>query len=156
MPPEQTPAYKIVLWRLEQDAQGYPPASVEGLWAKPTAAGYQVDSIPFYAYGIAPGDIISIREDGEQSWFEALQQSGGASVFRILVKAAGDLDQVRAALEDFGCPCEVEQAVKMLAVEVPPARTLDTLLYYLLTQREAGTLDFEEGVLRHAVPEEFR
>jgi len=156
MPPEQTPAYKIVLWRLEQDAQGYPPASVEGLWAKPTAAGYQVDSIPFYAYGIAPGDTISIREDGEQSWFEALQQSGGASVFRIRVKAAGDLEQVRAALADFGCPCEVEQAVKMLAVEVPPARTLDTLLYYLLTQREAGTLDFEEGVLRHAVPEEFR
>ena len=156
MPPEQTPAYKIVLWRLEQDAQGYPPASVEGLWGKPTAAGYQVDSIPFYAYGIAPGDTISIREDGEQSWFEALQQSGGASVFRILVKAAGDLEQVRAALADFGCPCEVEQAVKMLAVEVPPTRTLDTLLYYLLTQREAGTLDFEEGVLRHAIPEEFR
>jgi len=156
MPPEQTAAYKIVLWPLEQDAQGYPPASVEGLWAKPTAAGYQVDSIPFYAYGIAPGDTISIREDGEQSWFEALQQSGGASVFRILVKAAGDLEQVRAALADFGCPCEVEQAVKMLAVEVPPARTLDTLLYYLLTQREAGTLDFEEGVLRHAIPEEFR
>lgn len=156
MPPEQTPAYKIVLWRLEQDAQGYPPASVEGLWAKPTAVGYQVESIPFYAYGIAPGDTVSIREDGEQSWFEALQQSGGASVFRILVKAAGDLEQVRAALADFGCPCEVEQAVKMLAVEVPPARTLDTLLYYLLTQREAGTLDFEEGVLRHAIPEEFR
>ncbi|MFJ7006670.1 DUF4265 domain-containing protein [Pseudomonas putida] len=156
MPPEQNSAYKIVLWRLEQDAQGYPPASVEGLWAKPTATGYQVDSIPFYAYGIAPGDTICIREDGEQSWFEALLQSGGASVFRVLVKAAGDLEQVRIALEDFGCPCEVEKAVRMLAVEVPPARSLDTLLYYLLTQREAGLLDFEEGVLRHAIPEEFR
>lgn len=156
MPPEQTAAYKIVLWRLEQDAQGYPPASVEGLWAKPTVSGYQVDSIPFYAYGIAPGDTISIREDGEQCWFETLQRSGGASVFRVLVKAAGDLQQVHAALEDFGCRCEMEKAVKMLAVEVPPTRTLDTLLYYLLTQREAGTLDFEEGVLRHAIPEEFR
>ncbi|BBH44905.1 DUF4265 domain-containing protein [Pseudomonas sp. KU43P] len=156
MPPEQTSAYKIVLWRLEQDAQGYPPASVEGLWAKRTDAGYQVDSIPFYAYGIAPGDTISIREDGEQSWFAALQHSGGASVLRILVKAAGDLEQVRAALEDFGCPSQVEKAVRMLAVEVPPTHTLDTLLYYLLTQREAGTLDFEEGVLRHTIPEEFR
>jgi len=156
MPPEQTAAYKIVLWRLEQDAQGYPPASVEGLWAKRTGAGYQVDSIPFYAYGIAPGDTISISEEGEQSWFEGLLHSGGASVFRVLVKAGGDLEQVRAALEDFGCPNEVEKAVRMLAVEVPPSRSLDTLLYYLLTQREAGTLDFEEGVLRHAIPEEFR
>ncbi|MNP80237.1 hypothetical protein D3C76_1782730 [compost metagenome] len=72
------------------------------------------------------------------------------------MKAGGDLEQVRAALEDFGCPNEVEKAVRMLAVEVPPSRSLDTLLYYLLTQREAGTLDFEEGVLRHAIPEEFR
>ena len=148
--------YKIVLWRLEQDAHGYPPASVEGLWAKRTATGYQVDSIPFHAYGIAPGDIISTTEQGEQSWFEALQQSGGASVFRIRVKACADLEQLRAALEDSGCPCQAEPAVRMLAVEVPPTRTLDTLLYYLLTQREAGNLDFEEGVLRHAIPEEFR
>jgi len=147
--------HKIVLWRLQQDAQGYPPASVEGLWAKRTEAGYQVDSIPFYAYGIAPGDTIEVFEDDEQLWFESLRCSGGASVFRILVKAPHTLDQVRAAVEEFGCPCQAEPAVRMLAVEVPPSRTLDTLLYYLLTQREAGTLDFEEGVLRHAIPEEF-
>jgi hypothetical protein len=148
--------YKIVLWRLEQDAHGYPPASVEGLWAKRTASGYVVDSTPFYAYGIAPGDIISTTEDGEQSWFDTLQQSGGASVFRIRVKAAAEVEHVRTALEDFGCPCQAEPAVRMLAVEVPAERTLDTLLYYLLTQREAGILDFEEGVLRHTIPEEFR
>ncbi|MDD2049946.1 DUF4265 domain-containing protein [Pseudomonas putida] len=156
MPPEQPHAYKIVLWRLEQDAQGYPPASVEGLWAKPGAAGYQVDSIPFYAYGIAPGDTISIREEGEQAWFEALQHSGGASVLRVRVNAADDLEQVRTALEEFGCRAEVEKAVRMLAVEIPPSQSLDTLLYYLLSQREAGILDFEEGVLRHTIPEEFR
>lgn len=148
--------YKIVLWRLQQDAQGYPPASVEGLWARRTEFGYQVDSIPFYAYGIAPGDTISITEEDGQAWFQAVQHSAGASVFRIRVKTITELDQVRAALEEFGCPCQVEPAVKMLAVEVPPSRTLDTLLYYLLTQREAGTLDFEEGVLRHTIPEEFR
>ena len=148
--------YKIVLWRLEQDAHGYPPASVEGLWAKRTATGYQVDSTPFYAYGIAPGDTISIREEGEQAWFEALQQSGGASVFRIRVKASSDLEPVRAALEEFGCHCHAEPAVSMLAVEVPPSCALDTPLYYLLTQRQAGLLDFEEGVLRHTIPEEFR
>ncbi|MCX2889771.1 MULTISPECIES: DUF4265 domain-containing protein [Pseudomonas] len=148
--------YKIVLWRLEQDAHGYPPASVEGLWAKRTATGFQVDSLPFYTYGIAPGDIIDTTEDGEQSWFAALQQSGGASVFRVRVKTAAELEQVRTAIEEFGCPCQAEPAVRMLAVEVPPALALDTLLYYLLTQREAGTLDFEEGVLRHTIPEEFR
>ncbi|MFJ4068164.1 DUF4265 domain-containing protein [Pseudomonas sp. NPDC089996] len=148
--------YKIVLWRLEQDAHGYPAASVEGLWAQRTANGYVVDSTPFYAYGIAPGDLISTTQDGEQLWFGALQQSSGTSVFRIRVKVANELEQVHAAIEEFGCPCQAEPAVRMLAVEVPPERALDTLLYYLLTQREAGILDFEEGVLRHAIPEEFR
>ncbi|MCT8166504.1 MULTISPECIES: DUF4265 domain-containing protein [unclassified Pseudomonas] len=148
--------HKIVLWRLQQDAQGYPPASIEGLWVKRSEAGYEVDGIPLYAYGIAPGDTIVVVEEGEQLWFESLRCSGGASVFRILIKIPGTLDQVRAAVEEFGCRCQAEPAVRMLAVEVPPSRALDTLLYYLLTQRDAGTLDFEEGVLRHAIPEEFR
>ena len=90
------------------------------------------------------------------SWFAELCHSSGSSVLRVIVKPPETLDQVRAALQDFGCNCETEQAVKMLAVEVPSQRSLDTLLYYLLTQREAGLLDFEEGVLRHAIPEEFR
>ncbi len=148
--------YKKVLFRLEQDEHGYPPASVEGLWTQAVAGGHRVDSIPFHVYGIAPGDIISIRHEGDQAWFDALQQSAGASVFRVVVKPPETLEQVHAALIEFGCTCEVEKAVRMLAVEVPATRSADTLLYYLLTQREAGTLDFEEGVLRHAIPEEFR
>ncbi|CAM3580164.1 hypothetical protein CCOS865_03846 [Pseudomonas reidholzensis] len=153
---DSTPHFKKVLFRLEQDAQGYPPASVEGLWAEQVEGGYRLDGIPFYAYGIAPGDLISTREDGEHTWFERLQHSGGASVFRVLAKTPDSLEPLRAALLEFGCPSEAEQAVKMLAVEVPPTVSLDTLLYYLLTQREAGTLEFEEGVLRHAIADEFR
>lgn len=149
-------AYKKVLFRLQQDANGYPPASVEGLWAKAVEGGYAVDNIPFHVYGIAPGDVIGTREEDGETWFDELRSSSGSSVFRVIVKPPETLDQVRAALLDFGCACETEQAVKMLAVEVPPQRTLDTLLYYLLTQREAGLLDFEEGVLRHPIPEEFR
>jgi hypothetical protein len=149
-------AYKKVLFRLQQDADGYPPASVEGLWAKATEGGYEVDNIPFYVYGIAPGDIIGTRDEAGETWFDALRSSGGRSVFRVIVKPPETLDQVRTALEDFGCKCEAEQAVRMLAVEVATQRSLDTLLYYLLTQREADQLDFEEGVLRHTIPEEFR
>lgn len=149
-------AYKKVLFRLEQDAQGYPPASVEGLWAKAVEGGYEVDSIPFYVYGIAPGDIIGTRDEDGESWFESLRVSSASSVFRIIVKPPETLDQVRAAMVDFGCTCEEERAVRMLAVAVPPQRSLDTLLYYLLTQREAGLVDFEEGVLRHAIPQEMR
>ena len=151
-----SPTCKKVLFRLEQDANGYPPASVEGLWAKAVEGGHAVDNIPFHVYGIAPGDLIGTYEEDGQTWFAELRQSSGTSVFRVLVKPPETLDQVRAALQDFGCACETEHSVRLLAVALPQQRSIDTLLYYLLTQREAGLLDFEEGVLRHAIPAEFR
>jgi hypothetical protein len=43
-----------VLFQLEQDEDGYPPASVESLWALPKGEGlFQVDNIPFFATGVA-------------------------------------------------------------------------------------------------------
>ncbi|MDH1308727.1 DUF4265 domain-containing protein [Pseudomonas fulva] len=148
--------YKKVLFPLQQDANGYPPASVEGLWAKAVEDGYVIDNIPFHVYGIAPGDVICTHEEAGQHWFARLLRSSGSSVFRVRVKPPETLEQVSEALVEFGCTCESEPAVKMLAIAIPPARTLDTLLYYLITQREAGFLDFEEGVLRHCVAHEFR
>ncbi len=98
--------YKKVLFRLEQDENGYPPASVEGLWAKAVEGGYTVDNIPFHVYGIAPGDVIATREENGETWFDTLRSSSGSSVFRVLVKPPETLDQVSAALQDFGCNCE--------------------------------------------------
>lgn len=147
--------YKKVLFVLQQDANGYPPASVEGLWARAVEDGYVIDNIPFHVYGIAPGDVICTHEQSGQHWFAQLLRSGGSSVLRVRVKPPETLEQVREALVEFGCTCESEPAVKMLAVAIAPARSLDTLLYYLITQREAGFLDFEEGVLRHSIAPEF-
>lgn len=79
-------AYKKVLFRLEQDANGYPPASVEGLWARAVEGGYAVDNIPFHVYGIAPGDVIATREEAGETWFAELRRSSGSSVFRVIVK----------------------------------------------------------------------
>lgn len=148
--------YRKVLFRLAQDGSGYPPASVEGLWARPEQGGYRVDSIPFHVYGVAPGDLVAAREEGADAWFEAVLHSGGGSVFRVIVRPPETLQQVQAALVEFGCVCEAEKAVRMLAVHVLPEQVPDTLLYYLVTQREAGVLDFEEGVLRHRIPDDLR
>ncbi|MGN8258288.1 DUF4265 domain-containing protein [Pseudomonas sp. SMSB3] len=150
-------SFRKILFRLAQDASGYPPASVEGLWAHSVQGDeYRVDSIPFHVYGIAPGDRVSVSHEGEQAWFATLQASAGASVFRVLVKPPETVEQVQAALVEFGCICELEKAIRLLAVAVPAERSADTLIYYLLTQREAGTLEFEEGVLRHPIPAELR
>ena len=60
-----------MLCQLHPDYDGYPPVSVEGLWVQPQTSGtVLLDSIPFYARGIAPGDELSVsmRANGE-IWF---------------------------------------------------------------------------------------
>lgn len=45
-----------VLFHLEQDEDGYPPFSIEGLWCKKASNDtYIVDNVPFYTYGISLG-----------------------------------------------------------------------------------------------------
>lgn len=97
------PTCKKVLFRLEQDANGYPPASVEGLWAKAVEGGHAVDNIPFHVYGIAPGDLIGTYEEDGQTWFAELRQSSGTSVFRVLVKP-------RKPSIRFALPCRISAA----------------------------------------------
>ncbi|WP_312931089.1 DUF4265 domain-containing protein [Pseudomonas sp.] len=142
-----------VLVRLPHDANGYPTASVEGLWAQRTEHGYRIDSLPFHAYDIAPGDLISVRREGEALWLDRLLHSSGASMLRVMVKVNDDLDEVHAALQDFACPCELERSTRLLAIHVPAQASIAPLLYFLLVQREAGIVDFEEGVLRHPLPD---
>ncbi|WP_028694670.1 DUF4265 domain-containing protein [Pseudomonas cremoricolorata] len=138
-----------ILVRLAHDHNGYPTASVEGLWAQPVEGGYRIDSLPFHAYDVAPGDIVEVRIDGEMAWLERVRHSSGASVLRVIVKAADELNEVLVALQQFACPCELERSTRMIAVHVPAQVGIDALLYFLLVQRQAGVVDFEEGVLRH-------
>jgi hypothetical protein len=43
--------------------------------------------------------------------------------------------------------------MRLVAVEVPAYNSIVPLLNYLVAGQEAGLLDFEEGVLRHEIPD---
>jgi hypothetical protein len=41
-----------VFFRLQKDADGYPPFEIESLWARPVGPDrYELDNIPFFATG---------------------------------------------------------------------------------------------------------
>jgi len=147
------PGFYKVLVRLPHDANGYPTSSVEGLWAHCLNDVYRIDSLPFHAYDIAPGDLVSVRREGQVLWVDEVLHALGGSMLRVRVKAGEALDDMQAALQAFACPCELERSTRLLAIHVPAQVSIDPLLYFLLVQREAGVLDFEEGVLRHALPD---
>ncbi len=154
MPTSNLPHKQKMLYKLEPDADGYPPISVEGLWVRPLISGTVIlDSIPFYARGIAPEDelAVAVNSDGEV-WFHALVRSGGASVFRIHADSDADVAKIREELLDLGLPHEVDIKVRVIAVGIPVGSDIRPVLDYLVVGQESERFDFEEGALRHALP----
>lgn len=156
MPASNSLAGKVkMLCRLEPDADGYPPVSVEGLWVQPLSSGTVVlDNIPFYAKGIAPGDelVVSANANGE-AWFQSLAKSGGRSVFRIHTESDQQVAKIREELLDLGMPSEVDRKSRLIAVEVPADADIRPLLDYLVVGQDSLRFDFEEAVLRHSIPD---
>jgi hypothetical protein len=151
---DQRTGQQKVLFRLEQDEDGYPPFAVEGLWATPKPNGVLVvDNIPFFARGVAPGDTVLVSVQGKDVWFDRVVATAGVSVFRIRAKDESGLDQIRGELMDLGLPSEVDRKLLLLAVEVPFGADIRPFLEYLVTSQESERLDFEEAALRHPLPD---
>lgn len=73
---------KIAFKLLQQD--GYSPLEWEGLWALPHAQGYRIDNVPFYAWLVSCGDIVSAHEVGGDLVFDAVEAPGGHSTIRVI------------------------------------------------------------------------
>lgn len=56
---------KKVFFNLEV-IDGYPPVSMESIWAEATKEGYfKINNIPFYSKEISLGDIVSVIQKEE-------------------------------------------------------------------------------------------
>lgn len=145
--------HERVRFELVVDSDGYPPASAENLWAvKLVDDSYRIDNIPFYAKGIAPGDIVSTEMMGSARCFKGILRAEGGSVFRIFVVSPSKADSIRSFLSASGLECEAAAAGRLIAVEIPRSRDISDFLDFLITGKESGHLDFEEGVYRHGEP----
>jgi hypothetical protein len=127
---ETTDKVKLLL-RLTPDEDGYPPFSIEGVWASRNPDGtYEIENIPFYSYDVAVGDVVRAEEvDGELFFVERVKDSGN-SVIRMLIYDRGELDKIRAELRSFGCDSEGDGVI--LAVNVPAEVSYAPLFRYLI------------------------
>ncbi|MFY0529330.1 DUF4265 domain-containing protein [Archangium gephyra] len=137
-----------VLFQLEQDEDGYPPASVESLWALPKGEGlFQVDNIPFFATGVALGDVVSATPEEGAFCFQAVVHPSGHSTLRLAISEAADVPAVRALFEHKGCSVEQSHLPRLIAVDVPPSVPLESLRLVLDAGREQERWDYEEACL---------
>lgn len=139
-------AHVKVLFRLEKDEDGYPPEDVESLWGVLRRDGVELDNIPFFAKGVAVGDMVKVQEapDGALE-FEAVVRRGGHSTYRILLLKKRSEDPKLTMDELINLGLSVEEDAGLLAVDVPPDVPLVAIREYLFEGIDSGRWEVEEA-----------
>lgn len=145
--PDTNPPVKII-FRLQQDEDGYPPCGYESVWAARLPDGtYQIDNIPWYTYDAACGDIVATQDVDGELFFSALVQPSGNSLVRVIVYNTNDIMDLHEQLQALGCKTELMG--KLLAVHVPATASYAPIFQYLMRGQDGGRWTFEEAVLCH-------
>lgn len=134
---------------LEQDDDGYPPYSVETLWAEERSDYYVVDSIAFFTDAVASLDRISaIPDEDGRLWFDAVVEFGGHAVIRVVsVDGFDALIPIRAHLRELGCTVESSAEHAAIAADVPPSADYAELTTWLDGIEDAGIAEWGEGAV---------
>ena len=146
---------------LAQGEDGYPPASVESLWATALGRGrFRIDNIPFFVCGVSSFDIVTAQERSDGvPWFETLAEASGHSTIRVTIfRDSIDsrprderVQELRASLRKIGCPSELSHIPGFFSVDVPPEVSYHTVKQVLANGAKRRLWDFEEATLAHSL-----
>jgi hypothetical protein len=129
-----------------ENADGAP--EVETLWAVAEGDGLKIDNIPFYATGIACGDVVAVRrDDNGLLWFDSLIAPGGHCTVRVLLAREEDVSPLRERLREMGCASEVSDIRRLISVDVPPTVRYADVRQFLDDGEHEGRFEYEEGCL---------
>jgi len=143
-------------FRLERDADDYPPADWEWLWANRVSdSTFQIDNVPFFAKQISWGDIVSAQQTGTGLIFQKLIQPSGHSTVRVIVFREGRNDEqlgaavesIRQTLRAMGCSTELSHIPNLVAVDIPPNVDYEQVSAFLSQKERDGLLEYEEACL---------
>jgi hypothetical protein len=129
-----------VLFRIPNEAGG---ADVETLCARDLGEDkYQLDNLPYYAYGVSSGDIVLApfsENEGLPTFEKVITKSGNRTVriiFDVPVASGNASGALINRLVDIGCDFEGANR-KYIVVNIPPSVDLDTVAQ-LLTSAEVS------------------
>ena len=137
-----------VIFKLDKDEDGYPPVEYEGLWARPLGEGlYTLDNVPFFAVGVACGDIVSVTVEKQELQFREVVRPSGHSTLRVIVHDTKDISSLVEFLEHQGCAIERSHIPGLLSVDVPPTASLSVLRKALDEGEDRERWGYEEACL---------
>lgn len=134
---------KVVL-TAERDGEVY----VETPWAAPIGDGvYELDNLPFFAYGISLGDRFlaePIDGDPRPHFVRIVRKSGNRTIRVIFEPSLDESEDARRILQGFiALGCEYERAnASFVVINVPPAADFARVCAYA---SEASGIDWENA-----------
>lgn len=141
-----------VIFELNQDDDGYPPFSREGIWAIRIADDvWRVDNIPFFSSEVSNCDSISVsRGINEALFFKSVVARGGHSTIRIFFNEDSKIPEIRASLKNLGCSSEGTNIKRLIAFDVPPDVDMRRVEGYLNELKDNDLIDVEHGLIQHS------
>ncbi|GIG69913.1 DUF4265 domain-containing protein [Phytomonospora endophytica] len=145
-----------VHFRMDVDADGRPPASVESLWAVDFGDGTaRLENTPWFARGVACGDVVEVGpdEDGVLWAGKKVRGSGHCTIRLIVLEDEGSAAARQAALDDFGPLGTTGEGLgrfSMVALDVPPGADLPAIRRLLDGGAADGRWQWEEGCITAA------
>ena len=136
-----------VLFYLNRDESGYPPVEVESVWAVARADGFELDNIPFYAKGVALGDVVAAAPDVDGALvYRGVVHRGGHSTYLVYLLNPGPNDPQDTInyLRARGLGVEYDLP-RLLAVDVPPTFPLLDAESLLFEGVDDGRWELQEG-----------
>jgi hypothetical protein len=138
-----------ILFEIEPDQDGYPPLTVESVWATVESEGrYKLDNIPFFARKATLDDVVAVSEDDGDLWFSAVVGTSGNSLLRVVLFDETRIEELRQHLGNLGCSTEWDKTHDLVSVNVPMSARLGSVQEYLRNEAAKGWLDYEEPLLR--------
>lgn len=141
-----------VAFDLDSERADWPPVSVERLWGEKTEVKFEirVANTPFFARGIAFGDLIRVRPDNERRElvFESFTSESGHSTIRIIFLIRGERRLVEERLRSAGCNLtSMRGFASLIAVDIPPSVDYEELRKWLLRKVESETIEIQESAI---------
>ena len=126
---------------------------VETLWAIPSANGFKLDNIPFFAREVSVGDVVSAKPDLDGMLrFGALVKASQNSTVRLWFakNKENEVARVRQNLRDLGCSSEISDLPRLVAVDIPATISYAIVRKVLDEYEKVGLLEYEESCLGRA------
>lgn len=147
-----------VIFDLERDEDGYPPADYEHLWAKPLGDNlYEVDNTPFFVRGVSTADVVVAEPDADNNLrFKSVKEPSQHTTLRVIVfREVSDarpieerVRDLRSQLTNLGCSSELSHLPGLIAVDVPPEVPVDLVTDVLAEGEGRDLWEYEEAALR--------